>query len=170
MTPTIYQKIAFSILPIPNIGNFKIFIYKNAFSRPPLPKVVNFKTFYTKIYFRNPQYQKWHFWDSWYKKCIFETPPHKNRDPHTFFMFFSPNTKWPLIQIGQNLPLSSYIKGQNMVNNSQNIVKWSDFWCATQKWPICDLIYKNHRNLTLSGHHIPKNNIFKTPIPKYGIF
>ena len=123
VTPTIYQKIAFSILPIPNIGNFKTFIYKNAFSRPPIPKIVNLKTFYTKIYFRNLKYQK---------NGIFETPDTKNalsRPLHTkigppyIFYVFSPNTKWHLIQNGQNLPLSSYIKGQNMVKNSQNIVK-----------------------------------------------
>ena len=98
--PTIYQKIAFSILPIPNIGNFKTFIYKNAFSRPPIPKIVNFKTFYTKIYFRNLKYQK---------NCIFETPDTKNalsRPLHTkigtpihFLCFFTqykmaPHSKW----------------------------------------------------------------------------
>ena len=74
---------------------------------------------YTKMHFRDPHYQKslilrpsiqkyifetpntkkWHFWDSWYKKCIFETPPHKNRDPHTFFMFFHPIQNGPSFKL-----------------------------------------------------------------------
>lgn len=77
---------------------------------------------------------------------------------------------------------------------AKNLVKWPEFWRAIQKWPIYDLNTKITKTLhlysklhftrhtkmaflthtktknDLSGHHIPKINIFETPIPKWGIF
>ena len=94
---------------------------KKSFLIPPILKIGNCKTSIYNIqemHFRDPQYQKWHFWYPWYKKCISRPLYTKNGDPVHFLMFWSPYTKWPLIN-GQNLPLSSYNKGQNFDKNGK---------------------------------------------------